>query len=209
MKTENRGSKPLLFLFFFHKKKLTVKNNVFSSFLSTVSRRRGEESNLGSRRTPVRSRRLLHDLQIGDTGHVERFEHFLGVGVHLQHVLSVDVRNLRHVVVTSLTLLLLQLDGDASDGSPLDSLHEMGGESGDLVPETLAGDDGDFLGNAFVGVEIRAQLGVIFLDDHPRRLLHRLRTNATHFDYEGLCKKFLKLSYNLNKLKLLNYKLPH
>ena len=67
-----------------------------------------------------------------------------------------------------------------SDRSSLDSLHEMCCESGDLVPEALAGDDGDFLGDALVGVEIGSQLRVIFLDDDASGLLHRFSTNATH-----------------------------
>ena len=52
------------------------------------------------------------DLQIGNAGHVEGFKHFLRIGVDFQHVLSVDVRHFRHVIIAPLTLLFLQLDGD-------------------------------------------------------------------------------------------------
>ena len=68
-----------------------------------------------------------------------------------------------------------------SDRSSLDSLHKMRGESSDLIPEPFAGDDGDFLGNPFVGVEIGAQLSVVFLHDDAGGLFHRFRANATHF----------------------------
>ena len=47
------------------------------------------------------------------------------------------------VVVPSLSLLLLQLDGDAAHRRPLQPLHEMRDEAGDLVAQRLRGDQGD------------------------------------------------------------------
>lgn len=49
----------------------------------------------------------------------------------------------------------------------------------DLVAQLLAGDDGDLLAHPLVGVEVVAQPRVVLLDDDPRRLLHRLRPNAS------------------------------
>ena len=41
-------------------------------------------------------------------------------------------RGLRHVVVPSLPLLFLELDGDASDGAALQPLHQVGDETSNL-----------------------------------------------------------------------------
>jgi hypothetical protein len=46
-------------------------------------------------------------------------------------------------LILALTLLFLELEGDTADGTTLDTLHQMCGVSGDLVPETLGGDDCD------------------------------------------------------------------
>ena len=49
--------------------------------------------------------------------------------------LPTDLLQLGHVgdvVVSPLTLLLLQLDGDASDGAALESLHQVSDEPGNL-----------------------------------------------------------------------------
>lgn len=90
----------------------------------------------------------------------------------------VERRDLGDVVVFSLTLLLLELERDAANGATLDALHEMGRETGDLVPETLGGDDGlagvvrsesernkdsntdDFIDDTLVGVEVEREAWV-------------------------------------------------
>lgn len=64
----------------------------------------------------------------------------LGVGVDLKaRHRGVKSRDLGDVVVLPLSLLLLQLEGDAADGALLDTLHEMGGEAGDFVAQPLRG----------------------------------------------------------------------
>lgn len=50
---------------------------------------------------------------------------------------------------------------------------------GDLVAKLLAGDDGNFLTHPLVSMEIAAQPGVIFLDDDPGGLLHRLGPDSS------------------------------
>ena len=104
---------------------------------------------------------------------------------------------IRDVVVTSLPLLLLELDGDASHWTLLDAPHQMrheptvgcalfrmtrhcpfGFSPGDLVPEPLAGDYGDVLAHALVGVEVVRESSVVLLYDNPRRLLDRLRSHS-------------------------------
>ena len=50
--------------------------------------------------------------------------------------------------------------------------------SGYLVPKLLAGDNGDLLAHALVGVEVITQTRVVLLDDDPGSLLHGLGANA-------------------------------
>jgi hypothetical protein len=53
----------------------------------------------------------------------------LGLGVDVERLLSlVEGRDLWHVGVLPLTLLLLQTEGDAADGTLLDTLHQVGGD---------------------------------------------------------------------------------
>lgn len=56
-----------------------------------------------------------------------------------------------------------------------------GGKSspGDLVAQLLAGDDGDLLTHPLVSVEVAAQPGVVFLNDDPGGLLHRLGPDSS------------------------------
>ena len=62
----------------------------------------------------------------------------LGVGVDLEGVDGdVKGRDLGDVVVLALALLLLELEGNATDGALLNSLHEMSREAGDLVSQSL------------------------------------------------------------------------
>lgn len=89
------------------------------------------------------------------------------------------VTYLRHIVVSSFTLLLLQFDGNASDGRPLDPFHKMSDKAGDLVAKTLRWDDRDLFANPFVGVEVKSQSSVVLLDYHSRRLLNGLCPDAT------------------------------
>lgn len=106
---------------------------------------------------------------------------YLGVGVDLKGVGGgVESGDLGDVVVLALTLLLLQLEGDTTDGTALDTLHQMGREASDLVAQTLRGDDSlqrhivslaghelemvlctyDFIDDALVRVEIESEAGV-------------------------------------------------
>ena len=60
-------------------------------------------------------------------------------------------------VHAALALLLLELERDAAHGATLDALHEVRGETGDLVAKTLEGDDGDILGDALVRREVESE----------------------------------------------------
>jgi len=48
----------------------------------------------------------------------------------------------------------LKLEGDTANGSLLNTLHEVSGETGNLVAETLRGDDGNLVADLLVGVAI-------------------------------------------------------
>lgn len=64
----------------------------------------------------------------------------LGLRVNLER--DVESRDFGDVVVLALALLLLELEGNATDGALLDTLHQVGGEARDFVAEALGWDDG-------------------------------------------------------------------
>lgn len=121
------------------------------------------------------------ELEAGDVLHVHELEHLLGLGVDLNDVL-LQGGNVGHVVIPTLPLLLLQLDGDTPDGGALQPLHEMRDEAGDLVAQRLGRDQRHLLDDALVRVEIQVQLGVVLLNDDSRGLLDRLGAHATHVE---------------------------
>ena len=69
-----------------------------------------------------------------------------------------------HELHSALALLLLQLEGDAADWTALDPLHQVRGETSDLVPQLLGRDRGHLLGYILVHLEIQRELGVVLLD---------------------------------------------
>jgi hypothetical protein len=105
-------------------------------------------------------------------------QHVLGLLVDIElaalRLSEVEGRNLRHILILPLTLLLLQLEGNTTDGATLDTAHQVGGEAGNLVAETLGGDDGDLIEDPLVDLEIEGELGVVSLNDDLGRLLDGL-----------------------------------
>jgi len=67
----------------------------------------------------------LGELQATDVVEVQQFQHLLGVGVDLDDVL-LQSGDGRDVVVATLTLLLLQLDGNTTDLGVAQTAHQMG-----------------------------------------------------------------------------------
>lgn len=64
-------------------------------------------------------------------------EEVLGLGVDIElaalRVLGeVEGRNLGDVLILALTLLFLELEGDTTDGTTLDTLHQVSGVAGNL-----------------------------------------------------------------------------
>jgi hypothetical protein len=107
---------------------------------------------------------------------------------------EVESRDLGNVLILALTLLLLELEGDTTDGTARDTLHQVGGVTGNLkrtqvsraslgetvvgktaqaaavpnshlVAETLGSDDGNLVAETLVGLEVIGQSGVVLLDD--------------------------------------------
>ena len=69
-------------------------------------------------------------------------------------VLDLDLRPLGDEVHLAFALFFLEAEGDAADGALLDALHEVGGETSDLVSEALGLDNSDVVDNALVDVEV-------------------------------------------------------
>jgi len=90
----------------------------------------------------------------------------------------VEGAHLGHEVESALALLLLKLQTDVPHGSLGDALHQMGGESRDLVPHALRGGDGDLVDDALVRVEVEGETGVVLLDDGPGGLLDGLGSDS-------------------------------
>ena len=57
------------------------------------------------------------------------------------------------------TYLFLKSEGDTSDGSLLDSLHQVGREAGDLVSESLGLDRTDVINDSLIYMEVVGQPG--------------------------------------------------
>lgn len=100
-----------------------------------------------------------------------------GVGVDGDGLL-LEGRDLGDEVHSALALLLLKLEGDAADGALVNALHEVGGETGDLVAHALGGGDGNLVDNSLVGVEVHRETGVVLLHDGLRRLLDGLGSDT-------------------------------
>lgn len=82
----------------------------------------------------------LQDSVVVDVDFVDLDLGFLGDEIHL-----------------SLSFLLLESEGDSSDGSLLDSLHQVGGETGNLVSESLGLDLRDVINDSLVDVEVLSE----------------------------------------------------
>jgi hypothetical protein len=94
---------------------------------------------------------------------------------------------LGHEVKTTLTLLLLKLEGDAADGATSDSLHKVGHETSDFISHSLGGDDGHLAHKLLVYMEVKGQPRVILLDKDSSGLLDGFSTDTL----EKLNKKYM------------------
>jgi hypothetical protein len=127
----------------------------------------------------------------GDRLEAKVLEEVLGLAIDVELAAlgvlgEVQSGDLRNVLILTLTLLLLKLEGDTTDGSTLNSLHQVGGVAGNLVAQALGGDNSDLITDTLVGLEVQGELGVVSLNDDLGGLLDGLGTNATHFGGIGL-----------------------
>jgi hypothetical protein len=119
------------------------------------------------------------DRELSETKVLEELSSVL---IDIQSTVSVGKvksRDLRNVLITSLTLLLLELEGDTTDGTLLDTLHQVSGVTSNLVAKTLGGDVSNLTGKTLVGLEVESELGVVTLDHLLSSTLDSLSSNAT------------------------------
>ena len=93
---------------------------------------------------------------------------------HIIYQQNQNVTYLGNKVQSSLSLLLLQLERNATDGATSNSLHQMGDKARNLVSHSLGGKDSNITDNSLVGVEIKSQTRIILLDDRSCGLLDGL-----------------------------------
>lgn len=98
---------------------------------------------------------------------------YLSIGVNLNGA-SVQSREFGNVVVTTLTLFFLQLEGDTTNRTARDTLHQVGRETGDLVAKTLGGDDSNLVADTLVGLEVQRKTGVVLFNKDTGGLLDGL-----------------------------------
>lgn len=112
----------------------------------------------------------------------ERLKKVGSVLVNVESAISVgkvEGRNVRNVLVTSLSLLLLELEGNTTDRALLNALHQVCGETSNLVAKTLGGDVGNLVSETLVGLKVESELGVVTLNHLLSSTLDSLSSNAT------------------------------
>lgn len=107
----------------------------------------------------------LH-LYAGQAGHVDGAKHVVRVFVDFDEI-DVDGGFVGHVIHPSFSFFFLQFQADSTHGSALDAFHQVRCESCDFVPHPFGGDDGHFVGDPFVDVEVEGEFGVVLFHDHP------------------------------------------
>eukprot|EP00351_Strombidinopsis_sp_SopsisLIS2011_P005191 CAMPEP_0116871824 /NCGR_PEP_ID=MMETSP0463-20121206/2327_1 /TAXON_ID=181622 /ORGANISM="Strombidinopsis sp, Strain SopsisLIS2011" /LENGTH=171 /DNA_ID=CAMNT_0004510937 /DNA_START=43 /DNA_END=559 /DNA_ORIENTATION=- len=106
-------------------------------------------------------------------------DHLLENWVSDLDVLNLDLGSIRDEVHLALTLLLLKTERDTTDGTLLDSLHQVSGETSNLVSESLGLNDSNVINDTLVGVEVNGELTVVLLDDGSGGSLNSLYSNSS------------------------------
>ena len=104
-------------------------------------------------------------LQSTDTGKIKHFQHLLSVEIDFNNIM-LQSGNFGHIIVFSFTVFFLQFDGNTSDLRVPEALHQMCNEVSDFVTQRFGGNDSDLFADPFVGVEVEAQLRVVFFNDN-------------------------------------------
>ena len=122
----------------------------------------------------------INDLQARDGIESKSSQEAVCVGIHINSGDS-QSRDLGNVLIFSLSLLFLEFEGDATDGSTLNTFHQVSRESSNLVSQTLGGDDGHLITELLVGVEVQSETGVVLFNQDPGGFFDRFCSNSTLF----------------------------
>jgi len=95
-------------------------------------------------------------------GEAEVLKHSSGLLVD-SSILNLEFGFLGDVLHLSLSFFFLKLEGDTSDGADLNSLHESGGITGDLVSDSLGGDDGYVVQDSLVVMEVSGHSKIYYI----------------------------------------------
>ena len=110
----------------------------------------------------------------------KRFKHVPCIRVDLDCLL-LQRRNFRDEIQSAFTLFFLQLKGNASDGSLGNSSHQVGCVTSNLVSHSLGRKNCYLIDNTLVGVEVKRESSVVFLDNSASTLLNGFRTDTLRF----------------------------
>ena len=110
-------------------------------------------SSAGVEVSEVARLRIVGNLKTRQVSETNSLQHLVGGVVDLESI-GLNGRDIRDVVILALTLLLLQLEGNATDGTLLNTSHEMSNVTSNLVSHLLGGDDGNLLSESLVGLEV-------------------------------------------------------
>ena len=106
-------------------------------------------------------------------------DHLLENGVSDLDVLNLDLGSIWDEIHLALTLLFLKTERDTTDGSLLDSLHQVSGKTSNLVSESLGLDDSNVINDTLVGMEVNGELTVVLLNDGSGGSLNSLYSNSS------------------------------
>ena len=73
----------------------------------------------------------------------------------------------------------METERDASDGAFLNALHEVSGEAGNLVPESLGLDHSNVVDDSLIYMEVVGQLAVVLLNKCSGGSLNSLSSNSS------------------------------
>jgi len=103
---------------------------------------------------------------------------YLSVLVNLNSSHS-KCRDFRNIIVLSLSFFLLQFKWNSTHRTLLNSLHKMRCKSSNLVSQSLWSNDGYFIANLLVCLEIKRKTRIIFLNNNSGSPLYSLCANSS------------------------------
>jgi len=107
----------------------------------------------------------------------QSFQHISCIRINLDDLL-LQSRDFGNKVQSAFTFFFLKLQGDTTDRSLCNSTHQVSCVSSNLVAHALRWKDGYLIHDSLVGVEIKSESSVVFLDNSASTLLYGLCTNT-------------------------------